>query len=39
MGSKKGWNCQNWVVEAIATLKQEDYLEENEVGMSNINSK
>ncbi|KZF22384.1 hypothetical protein L228DRAFT_248062 [Xylona heveae TC161] len=39
MGNRKGWNCQNWVMEAIASLKREGYLEENAAGMNYIRSK
>ncbi|KAK2754241.1 hypothetical protein FQN54_007120 [Arachnomyces sp. PD_36] len=28
-----GWNCQNWVLEAIAALKRIGYLEEDGEGM------
>lgn len=39
MSKKQGWNCQNWVMEAIAALKREGYLERKKGGMSRIESK
>ena len=30
------WNCQSWVMEAIASLNEERYLEEEEGGMAHI---
>lgn len=36
---EEGWNCQNWVLEAIAALKQVDYLEEDEAGMVYLRSR
>lgn len=39
MSDSDGWNCQSWVMQGIAALKKEDYLEENKKGMDYIKNK
>lgn len=34
--SRAGWNCQNWVVEAVRQLRERSYLEEDEAGLAYI---
>ncbi|KAH7130650.1 hypothetical protein B0J11DRAFT_504411 [Dendryphion nanum] len=33
VSTQTGWNCQNWVTQAIDALKKEHYLEENDLGI------
>lgn len=39
MSNTRGWNCQSWVMQGIAALKKEDYLEEDNKGMNYIKNK
>jgi hypothetical protein len=39
MNKEPGWNCQNWVMEAIAALKREGFLEEDEQGTAYVRFK
>ncbi|KAF1993677.1 hypothetical protein P154DRAFT_567864 [Amniculicola lignicola CBS 123094] len=39
MSSEVGWNCQNWVMQAISALKGENYLEEDERGVAYVQGK
>lgn len=39
MSNARGWNCQNWVMQGIAALKKEGYLEEHKKGTDYIKSK
>jgi len=39
MSSASGWNCQNWVMQGIAALEDEDYLEGYKKGKNYIKSK
>lgn len=36
---EEGWNCQNWVLEAIAALNHMGYLEVDQAGMANVKSR
>ena len=39
MSNASGWNCQNWVMQGIAALKKEDFLEEHKKGLDYIKAK
>ncbi|KAF2257650.1 hypothetical protein CC78DRAFT_205367 [Lojkania enalia] len=39
MSTQAGWNCQNWVMEAISALKGEGFLEEEEGGLAYVQGK
>ena len=38
MSTKSGWNCQDWVMEAIAALARKSYFEEDAEGINRIKS-
>jgi hypothetical protein len=39
MSRQAGWNCQNWVMQAISVLQGEGYLEEDEGGIAYVQGK
>ena len=39
MKTQAGWNCQDWVAEAIEALKEAGFLERNESGLSYVQRK
>lgn len=38
MSNEPGWNCQNWVTQAIEALRKEGFLEEGERGTACVQS-
>ncbi|KAF2187219.1 hypothetical protein K469DRAFT_125718 [Zopfia rhizophila CBS 207.26] len=39
VSKQAGWNCQNWVMQAIEALKNESYLEVHDSGLANVRGK